>query len=295
MKNTSLNSFLNIFGWVMITLFFTRCDAGAGILSDEMLADARSGPGQVNQDTKKGFTDICNCLTANFEKQDLSDSEKTALLYMREEEKLARDVYIFLNKKWDHTTFANISEAEARHMSAVGCLIAKYGLTDPVKEDIYGQFENKELATLYDQLTTQGVISLEKALFTGATIEDLDIVDLDKYLKDGSVDNADVRAVFQNLRKGSGNHLRAFAGALQKIGTTYTPQYLDKATYDAIIASENEKGNSICTKDGTTCCKNGPKGNKHGIGNCTGNGPGKGTCFNGNPGNNKGKGKGCGN
>ena len=38
-------------------------------------------------------------------KQDLNEKEKAALIYMREEEKLAHDVYSKLFEKWDFSTF----------------------------------------------------------------------------------------------------------------------------------------------------------------------------------------------
>lgn len=46
----------------------------------------------------------------------LDQQEKDAILYMREEEKLARDVYEFLYAKWNVNTFGNIRRSEQTHM-----------------------------------------------------------------------------------------------------------------------------------------------------------------------------------
>ena len=43
---------------------------------------------------------------------ELTESEKNELLFMREEEKLARDVNKYLYSKWNQRTFTNISNSE---------------------------------------------------------------------------------------------------------------------------------------------------------------------------------------
>jgi hypothetical protein len=43
--------------------------------------------------------------------------------------------------------------------------------------------------------------------------------------------------VYSNLLRGSGNHLRAFVGNLNRVSEPYTPQYLDQATFDALVAT----------------------------------------------------------
>ena len=52
----------------------------------------------------------------------LSDEEVYWLMYMREEEKLARDVYATLYEKWGTRIFNNIRVSEQRHMDAVKAL-----------------------------------------------------------------------------------------------------------------------------------------------------------------------------
>jgi len=47
----------------------------------------------------------------------LTAEEETELVYMREEEKLARDVYLTLTDTWQLPIFWNIAGAKQRHMT----------------------------------------------------------------------------------------------------------------------------------------------------------------------------------
>lgn len=171
----------------------------------------------------------------------LSQAESDALIYMREEEKLAHDVYATLAEQWQLPIFQNIANSETTHTEAIKVLLDRYSLTDPAVENALGVFTNATLQTLYDQLVTEGEQSLTAALHVGATIEDLDISDLQQRL--AQTDNRDIALVFDNLTRGSRNHLRAFVRTLeQQTGESYQPQYLDPATYADIINSEMERG-----------------------------------------------------
>lgn len=170
----------------------------------------------------------------------LSSDEESILKYMREEEKLARDVYITLGNQWAARIFDNISESEATHMAAVKILLDRYELGDPAADQPVGTFTHPDLQALSDSLISIGQSSLIDALKVGATIEEVDIIDLTDALE--YVDNQDIRYVFDNLMKGSRNHLRAFVRNLNVQGETYVPQYLDQASYDAIINSPTEHG-----------------------------------------------------
>jgi len=203
--------------------------------------------------------------------QDLSQEEEQGLLKMREEEKLARDVYTYLFETWQDSVFSRISEAEQRHMDAVGALISKYGLIDPVEGLAPGQFNSSEMQDLYNALTQKGAESNEAALQVGATIEDLDIKDLNDLLE--TTDNDDIKTVYQNLVKGSRNHLRAFGSRLAALGISYTAQFLTQEEVDAIINSPRERGR--VDKDGNPVSGPGMNGKgHHGHGN-GGNGQGQ--------------------
>jgi hypothetical protein len=170
----------------------------------------------------------------------LSSEEQSSLQFMREEEKLARDVYITLYDKWGVNIFSNISKSEQTHMDAVLLLLTKYSLTDPVGTNAIGVFSNTELQHLYDELVAQGEMSLLDAYQVGATIEDLDIFDLANALDNN--DNQDNTLVYEMLSKGSRNHLRSFYGNILNVGGSYTPQYITQAAFDAIINSPKETG-----------------------------------------------------
>jgi hypothetical protein len=170
----------------------------------------------------------------------LSEDEKNSLILMREEEKLARDVYLTLNTKWNTNVFSNISSSEQTHMDAILMLLKKYNITDPVGNNGIGVFTNATLQGLYTRLVEQGNVSLLAAFKTGATIEDLDIFDLKTALT--KIDNQDIKLVYDNLTRGSRNHMRAFNRNIINNGGTYAPQYITQAEFDAIINSDMERG-----------------------------------------------------
>ena len=173
--------------------------------------------------------------------EDLNDFEKTSLVLMREEEKLARDVYLTLGEKFDLPVFINIPRSEQRHMDQLGQLLERYGLEDPVADAERGQFASQDMQKLYDELVAQGSQSQVAALKVGATIEDLDIHDLETALA-GDVDNQDIAQVYRNLAKGSRNHMRAFISQLDAREETYEAQYIAQADLEAIAGPDWERG-----------------------------------------------------
>ncbi len=98
-------------------------------------------------------------------------------------------------------------------------------------------FKNETLQGLYNTLIEQGSVSLIEALKVGALIEEIDILDIQNELNE-HVDNQDVTFVYDNLLKGSRNHLRAFVRNLSRQGVEYTPQKLSEEQYLAIINAE---------------------------------------------------------
>ena len=170
----------------------------------------------------------------------ISEAEAEGILLMREEEKLARDVYLALYEKWGLRTFTNIAGAESTHMDAMGILLERYNLDDPIKTDAIGVFTNPELQGLYTALVAQGSESLSAALTVGATIEDLDIYDLERLIAD--TDNDDVKIVYQNLLKGSRNHMRSFYMQLSRNGVDYQAQYMSSEGLSKILNTDMERG-----------------------------------------------------
>lgn len=176
----------------------------------------------------------------NLPKEPLNISELSGLVFMREEEKLARDVYITLFNKWGVNIFTNISSSEKTHMDAVLILLNKYSIADPVGFNGLGVFSNVTLQYLYSQLVVQGSVSIVQAYKVGATIEDLDIFDLKNALLDN--DNQDIKLVYEMLTKGSRNHMRSFYKNIISVGGTYAPQYITQDEFNAIIGSAMERG-----------------------------------------------------
>jgi hypothetical protein len=163
----------------------------------------------------------------------LDADEQNALITMREEEKLAHDVYVTLYTKWGLPIFQNISQSEQTHTDSVKALIDRYNLSDPALNAI-GVFTNPDLQALFNSLVERGNQSLSEALKVGAAIEEIDILDLEKYLS--QTNNADIQKVFGDLKNGSYNHLNAFTSTLNRqTGETYQPQYLSMEAYQAIL------------------------------------------------------------
>jgi len=136
-----------------------------------------------------------------------SESEAEQILFLKEEEKLARDVYTTLGEKWDLKVFQNIARSEQVHMDQVDTLLAAYGLTDPEINEI-GRSQNPLLQHLYDRLTSEGSISLRAALGVGEFIEIIDIKDFEVLI--ASSDAPLVLDVAERLLAGSIKHLAAF-------------------------------------------------------------------------------------
>ncbi len=180
-----------------------------------------------------------NLKSALITTSDLTDSELASLLKMKEEEKLARDVYTALAQKWGSAVFTNISAAESNHLNAIVLLLTNYGSTDTSIGEA-GIFTDPVVQALYNDLVAKASVSVEEAYKTGALIEEMDINDLDEALT--TTTNENVTLVFDNLLKGSRNHLRAFNLQLTTLGIIYTPVYISQTDYDQIVNSSMEKG-----------------------------------------------------
>lgn len=173
---------------------------------------------------------------------ELSTAETKALLFMREEEKLARDVYRNAYDTWEQPIFLNIASAEQRHMDAIAGRIAAYGLEDqdPVTDNTVGVFVDEELDELFKSLDTDASLSLMDALKTGAFIEEVDIDDLEQAIRNS--DHPDVTRVYENLLKGSRNHLRAFVRQIESLGgDAYESQFMEQDDVDMIVDQPMER------------------------------------------------------
>ncbi|MBL7744164.1 MAG: DUF2202 domain-containing protein [Chitinophagaceae bacterium] len=175
----------------------------------------------------------------------LNKEEMDAILYMREEEKLARDVYDLLFEKWGVNPFGNIRRSEQVHMDRMKTLINTYELEDPVdrNNDQRGLFVNAVLQEYYNELSAAGSTSLTEALKAGAKIEELDIKDLEERIK--QTQRQDIISVYTYLKMASENHLRAFVRRLKMQDIIYEPVLLDKKEFDKIIESEHNRSGGM--------------------------------------------------
>ncbi len=176
---------------------------------------------------------------------ELTKNEKKDILYMLEEEKLAKDVYLFMEEKWGTQIFDNISQAEIKHQAMMQMLALDDGIKIPesVKLDLKGQFQDERLQIIYNQLIKEGSVSRKDALIVGAKIEELDIRDLNASL--ANTLNPKITETYQRLRQASGNHLRAFVRNLNKMDVSYAPIFLNQNEYETII-NENSANSGCC-------------------------------------------------
>ena len=140
--------------------------------------------------------------------------EDEDLLYMWEEEKMARDFYLKMLDKYHKRIFLNISESEQMHMDAIKHLMSERGISTPVYETEIGVFKNSELSKLYEGLMLRGLKSLYDAYDAGLSIEEMDIEDLDKKIE--RTTSLQVKQVLGNLKEASSRHKEAFEKHLSR-------------------------------------------------------------------------------
>jgi len=220
---------------------------GRGDGNGEKNGESEDSHDEINHSEIKGITvDENGSVSANIDEiigdiavLDLNESEKRSILFIREEEKLARDVYIYLDNRYSNeiSIFGNIADkAEQTHMDLVKGLVERYNLTDPITEaeDLnLGVFQNSILQSEYDKLIAKGDIALIDAIEVGLYIEDLDIRDIEKYMS--QTDNKDLLAIYQLLVDGSESHMKAFVRQYDKYNATYTPQFISQSRFDLIF------------------------------------------------------------
>ncbi len=213
-----------------------RSLAGTCITDDENTClpqsrwdNSRNWRNNYQQGSQANCTDE-NC--SSLELVEITEAEAITLAFMREEEKMARDVYLTLYAAWQTPLFANISKAEQQHMDQIKTLLDSYGLPDPALEEV-GVFNNSEIQALYDSLIERGSTSQIEALQVGALVEEVDIADLEKAIAE--TENPALERMYTNLMNGSYNHLRSFVRNIEYLDYTYQVQYLPQETVDNIL------------------------------------------------------------
>ncbi|MET0091003.1 MAG: DUF2202 domain-containing protein [Candidatus Thiodiazotropha sp.] len=188
----------------------------------------------------------------------LDFNEETHLVFMREEEKLARDVYTTLGMMYpDSSVFGRIDDSEQRHTEAVREMLENYGIEDPSTNDNNGVFTGEDYGTYfeekYTELVSQAASGELSALYVGALIEELDMLDIHRcpeviLSQDNGIDSEelcgldytdkqDIQRLYESLLEGSANHLRGYVSAIEAIigEGANVPQLLDAASYEAIV------------------------------------------------------------
>ena len=188
----------------------------------------------------------------------LDYNEQIHLNFMREEEKLARDVYQTLGTMYpDSAIFGNIDDSEQIHMTAVKAMIEKYGYEDPNTNDNVGVYTGEDFGWYftekYNLLVERASVSELEALYVGAFIEELDMMDInqcpqvivetDNGINDDSecgkvyTDNADIQRLYSSLLDGSDSHLEGYVQNIEKIigEGNYQAQVLSQELVDAIL------------------------------------------------------------
>lgn len=228
-------SYFSIIGTLVLFLI------GTTSCQNETMATQETLNADFTRVSFDGTTDInlTELSTALVETSNLESNELEILLKMRDEEKLARDVYTKLYEVWKRPIFLNISKAENFHFNAVQLLLNNYGFVDSIGGEI-GVYNNIDYLKLYNELAELGSSSIVESFKVGALIEEMDIKDLTESLS--MTTNENIVLVFNNLSKGSRNHLRAFTRQLIFLKVVYSPIYLDQATYEGIINSPFERG-----------------------------------------------------
>ncbi|MFY9150447.1 MAG: DUF2202 domain-containing protein [Prolixibacteraceae bacterium] len=148
----------------------------------------------------------------------VTDAEASGLLLMREEEKMARDVYAYLYEKYNIPVFKNITKSENVHMTTVLKLITGFNVTDNSSNNP-GEFTDNQINERYLQLIKMGDVSVIEALKVGVLIEQTDIADLKTQLE--IIQNNSIKTVYTNLLAGSNAHLKAFIWNLKVRGVVY--------------------------------------------------------------------------
>lgn len=241
---------------IVLSIFCASLISGCAILPIEDMPSPAPDAGKTGKETKEKVSEILvadeegstkidnqvleNKIATNLAAQ-LSEAESLGVKFMLEEEKLARDVYAKFFEKWSLPIFDNISSSEHTHISAVRLVTEKYNIDTSFYDNKLGAFTNSHLKELYGTLLAQGSTSTVEALKVGALIEEIDLIDLEKYL--GETKNKDLIAVYESLQKASRNHLRSFVKNILRNDGVYDPQKLNPEEFDRIISSPIEKGN----------------------------------------------------
>lgn len=189
----------------------------------------------------------------------LDFNEQTHLVFICEEEKLARDVYHLFDRRFpDLGVFAELEAGKESSRCAVEKLLRQYRVSIPrVNENvgvfswgIYGRYFTEKFLVV----SNQGSMNPLSALYAGAFLEELNIldieqcpkviVDIDNGIKDAAscgmqyTDNPAIRAAYDELLAESRRHLRILVNNIeQRTGPgSYRAQLLKPDELASVLA-----------------------------------------------------------
>jgi len=226
-----------VMGTLLISLSLAACASPERSLETEIMV-GQEAPAPAPESAKQDDLGIDSeeAGTTPRPSSSVKPEEAAGLLYMREEEKLAHDLYLALYERWGLPIFSNIASSEATHTAAVEGLLEQFGLDDPASETAPGVFQDPTLQALYNDLVSRGSESLAAALQAGALVEEVDIQDLTDRIR--QTDHPQIVQVYNNLMDGSENHLRAFVQQyISRTGLDYRAQFLDVNQVSTILAA----------------------------------------------------------
>ena len=162
---------------------------------------------------------------------DLVQEMKDSLTYMKDEERLASDLYLNLYNYYKNYSDLEIKQlnniatnTENDQISIIKSLVKRYDLNSSEPQDVNisrGVYENQVIQDLYDKFYAIGQNSQEEALKVGCMVEVTDINDLDKYISLAKESNAtDIETAFKALRDGSYHNYWTFDQTLKNLGVT---------------------------------------------------------------------------
>ena len=173
----------------------------AAVVAVPMVSSASTG-------TSASAGTIATTVTTAADTTGLSNAQLTE---MREEERVARDLYEQLADTSGSLVFTRIAASEQRHLDAVENLMEMQGMDPDAAGRTVGEYAVPSLQTAYDTWLDQGTESAEEAFTVGVDLETQDIADL-KTLDPASGTPAE--RVVAALLQGSRHHLAAFTAAV---------------------------------------------------------------------------------
>lgn len=244
-------------------------------VSDTMAQKGRGGQGRgsgrtANLAGNRGGAFYSETQKGALSSGNMNNRGESDLLRLREEEKLARDVYLHLAKSSGLGIFNTIARAENQHMQAIERLILRSGMNSVAQSDAAGKFSFPEYQQLYGTLIAKGSQSSLNALMVGARIEEMDIADIKRLLAQTS--SPQVQQVLSHLLQGSQNHLRAFSAQIKRQGGVYRAEFLTQAEFDQIANSPVQGQGQGQQGTGRVALKGGQRGRRNAGGRGSGRG-----------------------